>query len=204
MLANFIVEFTYPCKEEKPLIEAWTVQTDRSAMKKVGGARVVLISPKGETLKYAVILQFPATNNETEYEALLTGLSLVKALGAKSLIVQADSQLVIGQVKGDYKAKEKRMQKYLKIVQRLSQHFDSLDFVQIPWAKNAEANFLVRLASSDDYNVTSELCIEIRGQPSTNDEQVLKIKEQDKWMTPIVRYLKEGWLPKDKAEVRKI
>ena len=64
--------------------------------------------------------------------------------------------------------------------------------------ENAEANFLVRLASSNDYNVTSKLCIEIRGQPSTNDEQVLKIKEQDKWMTPIVRYLKEGWLPKDK------
>ena len=70
--------------------------------------------------------------------------------------------------------------------------------MQIPWAKNAEADFLVRLASSDDYNVTSKLYIEIRGQPSTNDEQVLKIKEQDKWMTPIVCYLKEGWLPKDK------
>ena len=62
----------------------------------------MLISPKKETLKYAVRLQFPATNNEAEYEALLTGLSLAKALGAKNLIVQADSQLIIGQVKGDY------------------------------------------------------------------------------------------------------
>ena len=32
----------------------------------------------------------------------------------------------------------------------------------------------------------------------------MKIKEQDKWMTLIVGYLKEGWLPKDKAEARKI
>ena len=32
----------------------------------------------------------------------------------------------------------------------------------------------------------------------------MKIKEQDKWMIPIVHYLKEGWLPKDKTEVRKI
>ena len=96
------------------------------------------------------------------------------------------------------------MQKYLKIVQQLSQHFDGLDFVQIPRAKNAEADFLARLASSNDYNSSSELCIEIRGQPSTEGEQVIKIKEQDEWMTPIVRYLKEEWLPEDKTEVKKI
>ena len=65
-------------------------------------------------------------------------------------------------------------------------------------------DFLARLASSDNYNVTSELCVEIRGQPSTEGEQVLKIKEQDEWMTPIVRYLKEEWLPEDKTEARKI
>ena len=93
---------------------------------------------------------------------------------------------------------------YLKIVQRLLQHFDSLDFMQIPRTKNAEIDFLARLVLSDDYNATSELCIEIRGQPSTKGEQVLKIKEQDEWMSPIIRYLKEGWLPEDKAEARKI
>ena len=60
------------------------------------------------------------------------------------------------------------------------------------------------MALSDDYNVTSELCIKIKGKPRTEGERVLKIKEQDEWMTPIVRYLKEGWIPKDKAEVRKI
>ena len=116
-------------------------------------------------------------NNEVEDKALLIGLSLAKALGAKNLIVQVNSQLIIGQVKGDYKAKEERMQKYLKIIQQLSQHFDSLDFMQIPRAKNAEANFLARLASSDDYNATSKLCIEIRGQPRTKGEQALKIKK---------------------------
>ena len=73
--------------------------------------------------------------------------------------------------------------------------------MQIPRTKNAEIDFLARLVLSNDYNATSELCIEIRGQPSTEGEQVLKIKEQDEWMTPIVRYLKEGWLPEDKVEI---
>ena len=72
-------------------MEIWTVQIDGSATKKVGGVGVVLIPPKEETLKYAVRLQFSTTNNETEYKALLTGLSLAKALGAKNLIVQVDS-----------------------------------------------------------------------------------------------------------------
>ena len=92
----------------------------------------------------------------------------------------------------------------MKIFQQLSQHFDNLDFVQIPQAKNTEANFLARLASSNDYNATSELCIEIWGQPCTKGEQVLKIKEQDEWVTPTILYLKEGWLPNDNAEARKI
>ena len=87
VLADFIVEFTYPYKEEELPLEIWMVQIDGSTTKKVEGAGVVLISPKGEILKYVVRLQFSATNNEVGYEALLTGLNLAKALRAKNLIV---------------------------------------------------------------------------------------------------------------------
>ena len=80
VLADFIAEFTYPYKEEELPMETWTVQTDGSATKKVGGAGTVLISPERETLKYAIRLQFLAMNNEAEYKALLTRLSLAKAL----------------------------------------------------------------------------------------------------------------------------
>ena len=52
--------------------------------------------------------------------------------------------------------------------------------MQIPQAKNAKADFLARLASLDDYNAPSELCIEIRGQSSTKGEQILKEKKKKK------------------------
>ncbi|XP_075669919.1 uncharacterized protein LOC142639654 [Castanea sativa] len=118
------------------------VQTDGSATKKVGGVGVVLISLEGKILKYAVRLQFLAMKNEAEYKALLIGLSFARVLEPKTLIIQADSQLEVGQVRGDYEAKEERMQKYIKIIQELLWYFDSVDFQQIPQAKNAEADFL--------------------------------------------------------------
>jgi ribonuclease HI len=48
-----------------------------------------------------VHLDFKATNNMAEYEALLFGLSIALSLGVQQLVVKGDSQLIIKQVKGD-------------------------------------------------------------------------------------------------------
>jgi ribonuclease HI len=48
---------------------------------KGGGAGVVLIPPEGDLLKYAIQIEFPATNNTAEYEALVTRLRLARELG---------------------------------------------------------------------------------------------------------------------------
>jgi hypothetical protein len=53
---------------------------DRSYTLKGAGAGVVLISPDGDILKYAIQIEFPATNNTTEYKGLVTGLWLAKEL----------------------------------------------------------------------------------------------------------------------------
>ena len=81
---------------------------------------VVIATPDGEVLKYEVQLKFLTTNNEAEYKRILTGLRLKKALGAKNLLVQNDSKLVIEQIKGEYEAKEERMQKYLRLTKYLT------------------------------------------------------------------------------------
>ena len=66
VLADFIAKFTYTKDEEGLLKRKRTVQTNRSATKKVRGEGVIFISPVGETLKYAVRLQFPIPNNEVQ------------------------------------------------------------------------------------------------------------------------------------------
>ena len=74
-------------------------------------------SPTGEKVHYALRLQFPATNNEAEYEALIARLRLAKEMGLQQLRVYSDSQLVINQVRGDYQAKGENMMAYLKIAE---------------------------------------------------------------------------------------
>ena len=113
-LVDFIAEFTF-LDEDNLTNEAerWTVQTDGSSAQKMGGVGVIITAPDGEILKYGVQLKFPATNNEAEYEDILTGLRLGKALRVKNLLIQSDSKLVVEKIKGEYEAKEERMQKYL-------------------------------------------------------------------------------------------
>ena len=72
---------------------------------------------------------FPATNNEAGYEAILMRLRVGKVLGAKNLLPQSDSMLVMGKIKEEYEAKEEGMQKYLRLVKHLTQEFDWVVFI---------------------------------------------------------------------------
>ena len=70
-------------------------------------------------MKYGVQLKFLITNNEAKYKAMLIGLRMARALKAGNILLKSNSQLVIGQVKGDFEVKETRMQKYLKLTNQL-------------------------------------------------------------------------------------
>ena len=69
----------------------WIVHVDGSSTQHVGGIGIILRSPKGDCLKYASRLQFQVTNNEAEYEALIMGLNLAKAMGVVSVVIHSDS-----------------------------------------------------------------------------------------------------------------
>ena len=63
------------------------IQIDGLSAQKRGGVGVVITTLDGEILKYGIQLRFPTTNNEAEYEDILTGLRLEKALGVKNLLI---------------------------------------------------------------------------------------------------------------------
>ena len=79
----------------------------------------MLISPEKIIIEKSLRLDFSATNNETEYEALLMGMVMVQRMSGKSVKVFSDSRLVVGQVKGEFEAKDERMQGHLSQVRCL-------------------------------------------------------------------------------------
>ncbi|XP_074355934.1 uncharacterized protein LOC141695596 [Apium graveolens] len=72
----------------------------------LSGEGLVLQSPNGFLIEYAMKLDFQTTNNKAEYEALIAGLVLTGTLRVKNLKVCGDSKLVIYQVKGEFEAKD--------------------------------------------------------------------------------------------------
>ncbi|XP_065623693.1 uncharacterized protein LOC136065011 [Quercus suber] len=201
-LADFIAEFTLNCDEvgEKESIK-WVVYVDGSSTQYAGGVGVVLQSPEGDKLKHKVRLQYQTTNNEAEYEALLRGMELAKFVEAESLLVLGDSQLIIGQVNGVFEAKEERMRKYLNRVMRLIKKFEEVNFVQIPREENMEADALAKEVSASE--AVDEID-KIQYMPSIDIPKVQQVEGRTNWMTPIVSYLKDGRLPEEKDEARRL
>ena len=92
-------------------------------------------------------LDFSATNNEAEYEALLIGMAMVQRMGGKSIKLFSDSRLIEGQVKGEFEAKDERIQGYLSQVKCLQPKFNSFDLLHVPRNGNAHADSLAMLAT---------------------------------------------------------
>uniref|UniRef100_A0A2N9IDH1 RNase H type-1 domain-containing protein n=1 Tax=Fagus sylvatica TaxID=28930 RepID=A0A2N9IDH1_FAGSY len=202
-LADFIAEFT--SKDDEPTEDVeqaskWTVNIDGSSTKDSGGVGIVLRSPEGDIIKQAIRLQYPTTNNEAEYEALLVGLKTAKILGATELDVRSDSQLVVGQVNGDYEAKEGRMQQYLQLVRHQISQFREVRLCRVPREQNTEADQLAKSASSS----TVDDKIKTVQQSSLQTTEVNPIHTEISWMTPIISYLQEGTLPDNRHEARRL
>ena len=121
---------------------------DGAASRHGKGAGIVLKSPLGHIFKFAYRLEFNATNNVDEYEALLLGFELAKALRIKLLSIKGDSDLVIMQVKNKFTCKNQRLRNYRNVVWDVMEHFDAINLEAIPREKNSLGDELAVAAST--------------------------------------------------------
>ena len=87
-----------------------------------------------------------ATNNQAEYQALVAGLEMAIDHGVRRLTVFSDSELVVRQLSGEYKVKDKVLAQFHDAALRLLHQFQEVELKAIPREENAAADQLVNVA----------------------------------------------------------
>ena len=117
VLADFVMEFTSaePSKNAQIVndLSIWKLSVDGASNAQGSGAGLILTSPEGKDIEYALRFGFQASKNEAEYEVVIAGLNLAHSLEVDQLEVYSDSQLVVRQIKDTYEVKSGRMILYL-------------------------------------------------------------------------------------------
>jgi ribonuclease HI len=147
ILSNSIVPLVEDVQDDR-VDKVWYMNFD-GAFSRVGkGVGIVLQDPSGKVFKFAYILEFDATNNVAEYEALLLGLEICKDMGVKCLNIKGDSDLVIQQLKNNFASKSERLKRYRNAIWDSIGDLDALTLIVIPREQNSKADELVVAAST--------------------------------------------------------
>jgi len=95
-----------------------------------------------------------ATNNIAEYQALITALKKAKELGAKKLLIRGDSELVIKQMKGEYRVRHPELKPLYEEAYHLFHQFKEAKIEHNFRHKNTLADKLANLAMDHKKDVT--------------------------------------------------
>ena len=119
-----------------------------------GGARgnpgpaavaAVAAAPDGSVLEERSAYIGEATNNVAEYRAVLLGLELARSLGARSIEVVNDSELVARQIGGQYKVKHAGLRPLFLETMKALREFDRWSVRNVRREENERADELVNL-----------------------------------------------------------
>ena len=223
MLADLVAEFA-KCPEEvemgsEALVERlvgvasiqglspWELYVDRAANQRGSGVGLVLVSLEKITIEKSLRLNFSATNNEAEYEALLKGMLMVQKMGGKAVRVFSDSKLVVGQVRSELEARDSRMQEYLGQVRSIQEKFEVFDLSHVPRNGNTHADSLATLATFLAQDLPRVVLVEdLYTQTSVHRDtpRIHQITLGLSWMDSISLFLEKDILPEEKPETDKV
>ena len=124
------------------------------------------------TKSHAFNLNFKCTKNIAEYEALILGVNILKKLGARRIVVQGDSELIIKQENGEYTVKHPRLRAYRNDAMDLLNTFVEYELVFIPRSRNVVENGLACIASSYHKPPSDQqIIIQMKFRPTVPDNE---------------------------------
>ncbi|KAL0445883.1 UNVERIFIED_CONTAM: hypothetical protein Slati_1716200 [Sesamum latifolium] len=152
----------------------------------------------------AYLARYQGTLCTFTFSTTSQAVSSVLDAGASHLLAYYDSQLIVKQVNGEYEAKEEIIVQYLQQIEELNTKFKSFQLQQIPREENVKADSLSKLASALEDCKTRRITVQHLLQPRILlDIQPISSNNND-WRTPIICWINEGHLPRDRWEATKI
>ena len=103
----------------------------------------VLFGPDGSILREVGEFLGIKTNNVAEWTALIIGLRAAQELGLRTLAIRMDSELVVKQVRGEYRVKNEDLKPLHQVAMRLLKSFDRIDIAHVPRNQNKDADRVV-------------------------------------------------------------
>jgi ribonuclease HI len=112
----------------------------------LAGAAVIIKDEDGHEVDRIGKFLGRATNNQAEYQALIEGLQAVQRFQPEAVTVRMDSELVVRQMKGEYRVKAPDLIPLYSQAIELAVNLPSITFVHVPREKNAGADRLANVA----------------------------------------------------------
>ncbi|XP_042446411.1 uncharacterized protein LOC122031358 [Zingiber officinale] len=170
----------------------WRIYVDGSSTRQGSGVGVLLISPQEEWMHTPVQLEYRATNNEAEYEALIAGLQAARHVGAIRVLIHSHSQLAAQQLAETFEISNTRLKLHAEAFERLKDHFRKVIFQKIPRAENQV--------------VASAISPVVISQPIKHVSLVAHVDRMEgltfpnDWRTALIEFLRSGITPSDREE----
>ncbi len=133
-----------------------TINIDGGARGNPGPAAagvIVRCCDDGTVLHQAGVFLGRTTNNVAEYNALLVGLRAAENLGAAEVSCLSDSELLVKQIKGEYRVRNDKLRGLYEEALLLQQKFQRFSIRHVGREQNKEADQLVNLAINLRRNV---------------------------------------------------
>lgn len=130
---------------ELPLYIAYT---DGAARGNPGpaGAGVIIYGPKHKVIEEAKLYLGETTNNVAEYRALILALDKLDYHNAENILIRADSELMVKQIKGEYRVKNEGLKPLYEQAMGLIEGFDTYKIEHVPREENKAADRLANAA----------------------------------------------------------
>ena len=143
--------------EPKPPVSAYRANIDGGSRGNPGPAAygIVIRDGRGEIVTKLKKYIGRMTNNVAEYYGLIAAMDYAQSHGIRALRVESDSELLVKQMRGQYKVKSEDLRPLFERAQKMSKAFDSFRIEHIYREQNREADALANEALDETEGKTA-------------------------------------------------